>query len=169
MAHYTDNVALVFILGSGSNKPKLQKMCKEIILSLRKIDISLVPNMEIKVRKSLNLVKNVFDNFSFDGFASAPTAICDKFYSQFSTCGSSGVKFFYQVLSVEEHYLICPPLYLAINSIKHLALCKTKGVIIVPIWPQSSWVNFFFGKHCASWVNKMCSRFAEGKKLIYWF
>ena len=140
-------------------------MCKEIILSLRKFYISLVPVWKSRSEKiiqfadmgskdfpkndfsldpiSLSLVKNVFGNFSFDAFASAPTAICDKLYSQFSTCGSSGVNFFHHTLSVEEHYFIFPPLYLAINTIKHLALYKAKGVIIVPIWPTSSWLNFF--------------------------
>ena len=43
VGHYTDNKAVVFILGSGSRQPKLQFMAMDVFLSLRKFRIILHP------------------------------------------------------------------------------------------------------------------------------
>ena len=43
VGHYTDNVATVYIMGSGSRQPKLQALDLDIFMSLRKFNITLVP------------------------------------------------------------------------------------------------------------------------------
>ena len=43
VGHYTDNVAVVYILCSGSKQPKLQSLAMEVFMSLTKYRITLCP------------------------------------------------------------------------------------------------------------------------------
>ena len=43
VGYYIDNVAVVYILGSGSKQPKLQALAMEVFMSLRKYRITLCP------------------------------------------------------------------------------------------------------------------------------
>ena len=47
-----------------------------------------------------------------------------------------------------------PPVGVLFQVVWHLAKNEVSGVIVVPVWPRSSFFNFFFpdGVHLASWV-----------------
>ena len=59
---------------------------------------------------SCQSVEQRFGKFTVDCMASAPNAVCKKFFSRYSSSGSSGVNFFGQVLTLEDfHYVFAPP------------------------------------------------------------
>ena len=80
-----------------------------------------------------------------------------NFLSRYSSLGSSAVNFFAQILSFEENCYVFPPVGRAIDAVKHLARFKSKGVLIIPVWPRSPWFSWFFpdGRHCAAWVKTL--------------
>ena len=55
---------------------------------------------------------------------------------------------------MSELYWLFPPISLLCQAVQHLAVHKAKGVILVPVWPRSSFFTFFFpdGMHLPEWV-----------------
>jgi hypothetical protein len=179
VTHYTDNKAVVCILGGGSRNVKLQALALEIFLKLRLFDIVLYPiwisrDSEIISwadsgsrdfhsddysldSATFDLLCKTFKSFTCDAMASAPNAVCSKFFSRYSSMGSSGVDFFAQKLDAEDFYYVFPPIGKAIQAVKHLANYAVSGVVVIPVWPMSAWFNFFFpdGRHAANWVKTL--------------
>ena len=178
VSHKTDNKALVYILVQGSRNRKLQPLVVEAILKLREYGIKVDPvwvsrddgmikyadlgsrdfhadDISIDFHTFL-LAKKEFGDFSVDGFATANNTRCDTFFSRRDSPGTSGVDFFLQVLEPSELYWLFPPVSLLCQTIEHLALYKAKGVVLVPVWPKSSFFTYFFpdGKHLARWAEK---------------
>ena len=101
VGHYTDNVATVYILGSGSRQPKLQALALDVFMSLRKYNITLCPVWITRDSAiiqwadsgskdfhsddysldpvSFQSLEIRFGKFSLDCFASAPNAVCATF------------------------------------------------------------------------------------------
>ena len=176
VAHFTDNKALVYIIAKGSRNRVLQPLIVEVTLKLREYGIRVDPvwmSREEGVIKYADLGSRDFhsddiavDYFTFqeaeykfgaftvDGFASSGNAKCSTFFSRRDVPGSAGVDFFMQTLKMSEFYWLFPPISMLCQAVEHLAVHKAKGVILVPVWPRSSFFTFFFpdGMHLASWV-----------------
>ena len=176
VAHHTDSQALVHILGKGSRNRKLQPMVMEAFLKLREYGVIVEPvwlSREDGVIKYADLgsrdfhsddisldtitfqkVVKRFGTFTVDGFASASNAKCVKFFSKLDVPGSSGIDFFMQRLSQEDNHWLFPPIRRLCQALMHLVFWKAAGVMVIPVWPRSSFYPFFFpdGKHLASWV-----------------
>ena len=120
-----------------------------------------------------------FGVFTVDGFASADNAKCGKFFSRLDVPGSSGVDFFMQKLNFFDNHWLFPPIGLLCQMVLHLKNEKVSGVVVLPVWPRSSFFSFFFpdGMHLAFWVTEVLwtrpyficgplvtSRFMRGRK-----
>jgi hypothetical protein len=176
IGHYGDNKAICFILAGGSRQPNLQTLALDIFLSLRKFNIVLVPIWVSRENEliswadqgsrdfrsddysldpvTVSTLESKFGKFSVDCMANSATAICRKFFSRYSSPGTSGIDFFAQILSQEEFYFCFPPVRRAVDAIKHLALCKVSGILVIPVWPRSQIFSWFFpdGAHTPVWV-----------------
>ena len=49
-------------------------------------------------------LESTFGKFDTDAFATTPNVVCEKFYSRYSSSGSSGGNFFAQGLSSREFF-----------------------------------------------------------------
>ena len=179
VGHYTDNKGCVFILGGGSRQLKLQALALAIFLSLRRHGITLIPvwvSRENEIISWADLgsrdfrsddysldsvtfasLESTYGKFTVDAMASSANATCAKFFSRYSSPGTSGVNFFAQILSLKENYYVFPPVRKAVDAIFHLAKFKCSGILIIPVWPRSWIFSFIFpdGTHCAGWVKTL--------------
>ena len=96
---------------------------------------------------TMSNLESQFGKFSVDCMANSANAICRKFFSRFSSPGSSGINFFAQTLSQKDFHFCFPP-------IKHLALFKVAGILVIPVWPRSQIFSWFFpdGAHAPVWA-----------------
>ena len=85
-------------------------------------------------------------SFSVDGFASGSISKCARFFSKRFTPGTGGVDFFMQELSSEDFFWLFPPVNLLCKTVEHLALFRTSGVLLLPVWPKSSFFSYFFSR-----------------------
>ena len=71
--------------------------------------------------------------------------------------GSSGVNFFAQTLNMVDFYYCFPPVKKSVDALRHLSFFKASGVLVIPVWPRSSFFGWFFpdGNHAALWCLKM--------------
>ena len=76
--------------------------------------------------------------FSVDGFASGSISKCARFFSKRFTPGTGGVDFFMHELSSEDFFWLFPPVNLLCKTVEHLALFRSSGVLLLPVWPKSS-------------------------------
>jgi hypothetical protein len=102
----------------------------------------------------MNTLSGKFGKFSVDCMANSANAICSKFYSRYSSPGTSGVNFFAQTLSQQDYHYCFPPVRKAVDAILHLEKFKVSGILVIPIWPRSQIFSWFFpdGVHASSWV-----------------
>ena len=176
VAHHTDSQALVHIIAKGSRNRKLQPMIMEVTLRLREFGIIVEPvwisrddgmiryadlgsrdfhSDDISVDTlTFQKAHDMFGPFVVDGFASASNAKCEKFFTKRDVPGSSGHDFFMQQLNPDEGHWLFPPIGRLCQAVMHLSYWKAWGVLVVPVWPRSSFFSFFFpdGKHLASWA-----------------
>ena len=82
--------------------------------------------------------------FSVDGFASGNISKCARFFSKRFTPCTGGVDFFMHELSSEDFFWLFPPVNLLCKTVEHLALFRTSGVLLMPVWPQSFFSVIFF-------------------------
>ena len=179
VAHYTDSKAMMFIIAQGSRNRKLQPLIMEAKLSCRKYNIIVEPiwisrdDERIKFADigsrdfhaddisvdfaTFKDAERLFGQFTVDGFASADNARCIKFFSRFDVPGNSGMDFFLQTLKPEDNHWLFPPVGVLCQTVCHLANQRVSGVVLVPVWPRSSFFSFFFpdGKHLAVWVSEV--------------
>ena len=178
VAHHTDNKAMVYIIAKGSRNRRLQPMIMEVILKLRSFNIKIEPvwvsreegiikYADMGIRdfhaddisidaESFKEAEKVFGKFSVDCFASASNAKCEKFFTRKDVPGSAGMDFFMQKLKQHDNHWIFPPVGKLSQAVLHLANQKVSGVVLIPVWPRSSFFSFFFpdGMHLASWVTQ---------------
>ena len=152
-------IRLFLSYSGGSRHQKFQKLALDIFLALKKFNITLVPiwvsreneliswadkgsrdfrsdNYSLDCVTMSNL-ESQFGKFSVDCMANSANAICRKFFSRFPSPGSSGIDFFAQTLSQKELHFCFPPVRRAVDAIKHLALFKVAGILVIPVWPRS--------------------------------
>ena len=92
--------------------------------------------------------------FSVDCFASGSNAKCYRFFSKLHVPGSAGVDFFCQALNKLDFYCVYCPFQFLCKAVCLLASYSACGVVLLPVWPRSSFFSFFFpeGKHLPGWV-----------------
>ena len=175
--HYTDSKAMMYIIGGGSKQPRLQRLLRDAILNLRKFNITIHP---LWISRDSEIIKfadggsrdhtsddvridyftfkeaeDRFGNFDVDGFASSINKRCPVFFSdQASSPGSAGTDFFLQRLDRDLLYWLFPPVRHLCETVWKLRNENCVGVLLVPVWPRSSFFSFFFpdGIHLADWV-----------------
>jgi len=81
--------------------------------------------------------------FSVYGFASGSNSKCARFFKRF-TLGTGGVDFFMQELSSEDFFWLFLPVNLLCKTVEHLALFRTSSVLLLSVWPKSSFFSYFF-------------------------
>ena len=77
----------------------------------------------------------IWGPFTIDCFASFYNTKLPHFYSRFWNPGSLGV----DALSYDwagENVLVVPPVVSIPATLKHIKLCKCKGVLVFPYWPS---------------------------------
>ena len=184
--HLTDNQAVASIIERGSRKKHLQELVLEIFLGCRRKGINL--SVEWRPREDplivlADLGSKSFDPSSFSLDFSSFAQLLSYFAVQFDVdcCAefwnrkaqtyfsklpdpyAAGVNFFAQVLNQDLIYYIFPPAGVIVPAVCHLSHYKARGVIIVPVWPASSfWLSIVpDGRHLANWAVKWM-RFRPG-------
>ena len=177
--HLTDSQSVASIVEIGSRKKHLQDIVLSIFMSCRRKNIELL--VEWRPRENPLLVladlgSKSFDpssfsldveSFSFlssffglkfevDGFAEFWNRKADIYFSKLPDPYAAGVNFFAQVLNQNLCHFIFPPAGVIVPTIMHLSFFKTHGVIIIPVWPSSSfWLSICpDGAHLAGWAVK---------------
>ena len=89
---------------------------------------------------------SVTGKFFVCGFASGSNSKCARFFPKRFTLGTGGVDFFMQELSSEDFFWLFLPVNLLCKTVEHLALFRTSGVLLLPVWPKSSFFSYFFSR-----------------------
>ena len=82
------------------------------------------------------LIDGRWGPMTIDCFANHYNAKLPRFYSLFHSPGSEGVDCF-SANWEGENCLIVPPVSIAGRALRHLKLCKSRGVMVVPFWPSA--------------------------------
>ena len=153
---YTDNKAVAFITDSGSNKPHLNTIAKDIfcLSSAHGIRLSVEWIPRTLNQKADYYSKIVdFDDwcvsndyfraidsrwgpFTVDCFASYANTKLPRFYSRFYSPNTLGVDALSHSWQGENCWLV-PPVCLVTQVIEHVKLCKCVGALVVPYWPSA--------------------------------
>ena len=154
-----DNQSAVHILENGSMKPEMQFFATEVFHFCFKNDIKLkvewIPREENVLADQASreadvvdvedwsltnsffeILNNTHGPFSLDAFANFYNNKVKRFYSLFHCPGSAGVDAFTQNWE-GENVLMVPPVSAVGRALRHLLLCRAKGVLVVPRWPSS--------------------------------
>ena len=185
--HLTDNKAVESIMSTGSRKLEIQEVALAIFMACRRLRIEL--RVEWRPRehfllehadigsKSIdeNNVSLNFNSFSqlleafpevrvdVDGFAQYCNRKAEIFFSKMPEPESTGVNFFSQRLFPYLSYYCFPPPGVILATILHLSSYQTSGLLVIPIWPSSSfWTNIVpDGRHLPGWAKRIF-RFRAG-------
>jgi hypothetical protein len=179
VTHFTDSKAMASIVMKGSRNPRLQPLVLEAVLSLREHGITMESAWLSREDGIIKLadygsrdyhaddisvdfdtfteVVGKFGWFDIDCFASSSNKKATRYFSRYDVLGSSGVDFFLQKLRQEDNHWLFPPLGLLCKAVWHLQGEGVTGVILVPVWPASSFFTFFWpdGRHAADWVEEV--------------
>ena len=82
------------------------------------------------------IINNKWGPLSIDCFANHYNAKLPRFYSLFHSPGCEGVDCFASNWK-GENCLLVPPVSVAGRALKHLRLCRSKGVLVVPFWSSA--------------------------------
>ena len=179
VTHLTDSKAMCFIVEKGSRNPKLHPMVVEATLALRKWGVRVEAmwrsreegvirvadlgsrdyhedDVSLDYDTFLRVVER-YGQFDLDCFASAFTKKAVRFFSRLDVLGTSGVDFFLQKLDPRDSHWLFPPPSRLCEATLHLQEQGVAGVMVVPVWPASSFYSFFWpdGVHGAAWVQDM--------------
>ena len=153
---HSDNLNTARIIQKGSRKPHLQKIAFEIFELCLKHDIVILTRWVPREQNTLadeiskyidsddwgidfetfEYIQQRYGNFTFDRFASSQNTKVDRFNSKFYCPGSSGVNAFTHDWSYELNWL-CPPISLIGACLRHMKLCKARGVLFIPEWKSA--------------------------------
>ena len=176
--HLTDNQAVVSITQNGSSSGHLQKIAVEIFRGCRERKIEL--SVEWRSRDNYLLVhadigSKSFDpssfSMNFESFAAMLEFFSEiqidvdvmaehwnrksqHYFSKNPDPFSCGTNFFAQDLNRNLFYYCFPPPGLITPAILHFAKFQTSGLLVVPVWPSSSfWLSVCpDGRHLAGWA-----------------
>ena len=179
VCHYTDSQAMASIVSKGSRNPKLQPMVMEAVLALRRHGITMVAAWRSRDEgvivyadsgsrdfhaddisldeDTMKEIHRQFGSFDYDTFASASNKKGAQFYSKLDVPGSAGVDFFHQSLLPSKSHYCFPPPSLLVAAMRHFQKFGVTAVIIVPVWPNSSFFSVFWpdGRHSADFATKV--------------
>ena len=179
VTHLTDSKAMCFVIERGSRNKLLQPMVVETTLALRRwgihmeaiwrsrdegvirvADLGSRDYHEDDVSFDFDTFSRVLDRFGefeVDCFAASHNKKAVKFFSRLDVLGSAGGDFFLQRLYREDNHWVFPPPGKLCEAALHLEEQGVAGVMVVPVWPASSFFSFFWpdGRHCAAWVRDM--------------
>ena len=153
----TDNFSASRIIEIGSPKPHLQDIALQIFEICVHNDIRLRPTWIPRERNkhadylsklvdtddwaidsvTYDRICEEFGQPTVDRFADNLNKKADIFNSKYYCPGTSAVDCFTQDWSQCELNWLSPPVKLLIATIRHLRLCKGKGILIAPQWPSS--------------------------------
>ena len=176
--HLTDNRAVESIFKAGSNKFRIHRLVVDIFLSCRTHGILLTvswrsrndPLLQIADAgsrdfdgssfgldfASFSVILEAFShvNLSVDAMAQFWNKKFPLYFSRRKDPASIGQNFFSQKLDPEVGYYIFPPPHDIVAVLMHFRLYRAKGVLIMPMWPSTSFFNFVFpdGKHPGAWA-----------------
>ena len=154
-----DNQSAVRIIDVGSMKADLHEIAIGIFFTCLKNGISLITewvprefNQEADAASReaaqvdtddwqltssfFRLINQRWGPITIDCFANHYNAKAPRFYSMFLTPGCEGVNAF-SFDWKNEVCLLVPPVCLPGRTLRHLELCKGKGIIVVPDWPSA--------------------------------
>ena len=86
--------------------------------------------------ETFRYIEQCFGKFSIDRFADDLNRKCDRFNTKFICPGSESVNCFTCDWSQDFNW-VCPPISMIGDALKHVKLCKAKGVLLVPMWTSS--------------------------------
>jgi len=160
----TDSTNVVSFIEKGSGRPLIQKHVFDIVRHLHAKNNTLTvyhlyrEDPRIQVVDNLSKTKDT-DNwsvdyqtfkefheefhFTIDLFADNVNKKLTRFSSLYWCEGTAGVDAF--TMSWSNNVWICPPLGLLNRIHRRICSSKSKGVIIFPVWPASSFYCLFFG------------------------
>ena len=153
---FTDNQAVPIIVDSGSMKEELHKLSVDIFYVTRDYNIDLDAEW---IPRSLNdkadylskivdcddwkvkdcyfyALTSYWGQCSVDCFASSKNCKVPRFYSRFYNPYCLGVDSFAFSWAGEFCWLV-PPVTLVTRVIRHVCLCKCKGILVIPYWPSA--------------------------------
>ena len=160
---HTDNQACAKIVKSGSMKPHLHALAFNIfslcIHNGISIETQWVPRKDNQKADFLSkiidhddwgvsseffeFISSIYGPFTIDRFVNSNNAKTTRFNSKVWNPGSEAVDCFTENWHGHNNWLV-PPIYLVIQTIKHLVQCKAKGVLIVPHWPSAAFWPVLF-------------------------
>lgn len=179
IAHYTDSQAMSAIISKGSKNPELQPLVMRAVLALRKFHIrveavwrsreeGIIKWADVGSREyykddieldfgTMSLIYRVFGDFDVDTFACRRTSKGKVFFSLRDSPYSAGVDFFHQELNPALTYFCFPPTKLLRDAVLHFKKYKVSAVMVVQVWPTSSFFSVFWpdGIHLEVWVSKV--------------
>ena len=179
VAHLTDSKAMCYIIERGSRNRRLQPMVVEATLALRgwgihmealwrSRDEGVIRVADLGSRdyhhddisfdfQTFSMVVERFGEFDVDCFAASHNKKAVRFFSRLEVLGSAGTDFFLQSLHQGDNHWVFPPPGKLCEAALHLEEQGVAGVMVVPVWPSSSFFSFFWpdGRHCAGWVVDM--------------
>ena len=153
---HSDNVNVARILEVGSSKDHLQHLALSIFRICLRQDVKIIPlwlpREENKLADAIskhndtddwgidyetfNYIQNKFGTLEVDRFANYTNAKLKRFDSRFHCPGCESVNTFTANWGGSLNWL-CPPISLVGATLKHLKLCRGKGVLLVPEWQSS--------------------------------
>ena len=153
----TDNFAASRIIEIGSPKPHLHALASEIFEICVTHDIRILPTWIPREEnqhadyfskmvdtddwtidnKSYSIICQKFGYPTVDRFSDNVNKKVRKFNSKFFCPGTNAVNAFTQNWADESLNWLSPPIKCIIPTIRHLRLCKAKGILIIPQWPSS--------------------------------
>ncbi|XP_071796296.1 uncharacterized protein [Asterias amurensis] len=169
----TDSQCAAKIIESGSMKPNLNNLVVDIfnicLNNSIRIDVEWIPRAKNDQadfvsrildtddwslsEKFFSLINARWGPFTIDCFAISYNAKLPRFYSRFWNLGSSGVDAFAQNWH-GENALLVPPVAVVASTLKHMHLCKCKGVIIFPWWPSQPFWPLLWSQY-RTWVKDL--------------
>ena len=158
-----DNFSASRILLIGSAKSHLQELALSIFKFCLAYDIRLVPKWVPREKNTVAdaiskssdtddwsidnatfaMLNRLYGPFTVDRFADDLNKKVVRFNSKFHCPGTEAVDAFTETWSGDNNWL-CPPISLIGSVIRHLALCRASGTLLVPVWPSAYfWVLIY--------------------------
>ena len=179
LVHYTDNKATAAIVAKGSKQPHLQELIRDTIMKMREFEVEIecvwksredelirwadggsrefyADDIELDF-DSMAFIYHHFGDFDIDCFASRLNNKGRCFFSRRDGEGAAGLDFFSQKLFPENTHFCFPSPSSLVLAKRHFERYEVSAVMVVPIWPSSTFFSTFFpdGKHAAKFVTKM--------------
>jgi len=160
----TDSEVMAQVLKKGSHRPMLQKIVFNIAKLCHQLEIRIEPvhlrredpriqiaDNESKIKDTDNwsidecsyqMLNNHF-HFDWDVFADKQNRRTQKFFSKYYDVESAGIDAYAQNWNELGTLWICPPVTELVRIHQRLVKSTAKGVVILPKWETSSFINFF--------------------------